>query len=117
MKPHKIFEDDTSKQLWKQIRDAQIYIHKELDKEITKQLILRVIDMDLLPVLIYPEREPSGVMPMHYSKKKDYQINIHTPIPKLQLFSVDQYVSVFKCEENEFWDALKSMKERVGNLD
>ena len=127
----KIFDDKTSKDLYKQIRETQTYLYKELDKSITKKLILRVLEMDLLPVLVYPERE-LNIMPMHYSRIRDEQVNIHTPIPDVRLFTLEEWCTVPKVmdrtrypdlsvwrkeQEEDFKIALKHMKEMVTKLD
>ena len=118
MKMNKIFDDEASESLRKQIREVNIYLHKELDKEIIKQLLLKALERNLLPILEYPEREQ--VLPMHYSKKRGYQINIHLPIPKLVLYSVEEFIDRKKVvpskkeeQRSEFTKMVSDMKERV----
>lgn len=123
---NKIFDDKDSQNLHKQIREAQTYIHKELDKSIMKQLILRIMEKGYLPVLEYPVRLTQYAMPMHYSRQQDHQINIHTPIPNVRLYTKQEYedIPILKDPNEEmeekprigFDELLEDMKQRVEKL-
>lgn len=126
MRFNKIFDDKDSQNLRKQIREAQTYIHKELDKSIMKQLILRIMEKGYLPVLEYPVRLELHTMPMHYSKQQDHQITIHTPIPNVRLYTKQEYedIPILKGPDEEteektrieFDELLEDMKQRVEKL-
>ena len=113
----KIFDDKDSELLYKQINDAQSYLYKELDKSITRQLLLKIAERGLLPVLSYPVRENQYISPMSYSKQYDKQINIHTPIPQLELYTDGEYLEKFDAAPMEHHILLKAFKERVEKLD
>ena len=127
MNINNVFDDKESKNLRKQIREVQTYIHKELDKSITKQLILRIIEKDYLPILDYTVQMTPNTLPMSYSKKGNYQINIHTPIPHVRLYTRQEYedTPILKdadeIEELEprpsFDEVLEDMKQRIDLLD
>ena len=115
MKINEVFKDKISQSLWKQIQNAQEYLFKELDKNITKQLILRIVEKGYLPVLEYPLRENPFIFPMNYSEQRDQQINIHTPIPTLKLYSKNDYPKTF--DSLTFDKLLEDFKQRVEKID
>ncbi len=113
----KVFDDEASKGLKKQIRKAHEYLYEKQDKHITRQLLLRILEMDLLPVLEYPEQS-QDVLPMHYSRKTDFRVSLHMPLPKVVLLSIDEYVKPSSLEHEaaqreEFKEALELTKKRV----
>jgi len=116
MKFNKVFDDEVSKSLYKQIHKVSTYIHEQLEKSVTKQLLLRVLERNLLPILVYPEREPM-VMPMSYSQQRDRQVNIHSPIPELKLLNVREYCELFDDGLESFHNQIYQMKQRVEKLD
>ena len=116
MRINKIFDDSATKSLQKQITEASLYLHEKLEKNITKQLLQRILERGYLPILEYPERQQL-VMPMSYSQQKDKQINIHTPIPKLILFTKEEYCTKFKAHPDEFDKSIQDMWSRIENND
>ena len=117
MEFNKIFDDTDSDNLYKQIRDAQNYIHKELEKHISKELLLRILEKDLLPLLVYPDKITENAMPMWYSQGKA-QIDIHTPKPDVKLLTVKEWIGFTGVGGTEsFYDMIKRMKENVEKLE
>lgn len=124
---NRIFEDKDTKNLRKQIQEAGEYLNKEIDKSIVKQLLLQVLEKGYLPILDYPVRITPHTLPMHYSKQRDHQINIHSPIPKVRLLSKREYEDrpilkdAGEREEQEprpsFDELLADVKRRVEKLD
>ena len=94
MKINKLFNDELTKQLNKQIREVNSYLYKKLEKQVVKQLLLKVLEKKLLPILFYPIRE-QGIMPMWYSQGET-QVNIHVPVPELKLLTMDEAVEIFE---------------------
>ena len=117
MEFRKIFDDTKSEQLYKQIHDAQTYIYTELEKSISKKLILQVLEKKLLPVLIYPETDNNS-MPMWYSRNRDHQVNIHTPVPEVRILTVKEWVEFTGVgSPDSFYELIEDMKRRVEKID
>ena len=113
----KIFDDKDSQSLYKQIQDTQTYIYGELEKHISKELMLRVLEKNLLPVLVYPKKSTEGVMPMWYSKGPR-EINIHTPKPEVKLLNVDEWTTFTGVGGPEsFYEMIVTTMDRVKKLD
>ena len=114
MRVNKLFEDELSQQLRKQVSEVSSYINQELDKRIVKQLLLRLLDKKLLPILIYPEREQPNIMPMWYSSGPR-QLTIHTPVPEVKLLTWDEAVVQFESIEtaNRLFENLKEAVEKL----
>jgi len=113
----KIFTDKDSENLYKQMREAQEYISNELEKHISKELMLRVLEKNLLPILVYPDRSTEGAMPIWYSKEK-HQINVHTPKPEIKLLTVDEWASFTGVGGPEsFYEMIVKTMDKVKKLD
>ena len=112
----KIFDDTKSEQLYKQLHDAQSYVSDKLEKHISKELLLRVLEKNLLPVIVYPEKD-NNIMPMWYGSSKN-QITTHTPKPEVQLLTVEEWHSFTGVGGDEsFYEMIVRMMDNVKKLD
>jgi len=113
MNSKKIFDDDKSRELFEQIENVNNYLSEELDKHINKEILLRVLEKNLLPVLIYPERKNQHIIPINYNKRL-HEINIHMPKPDVRLFSEKEYAEFFGLNETKsFYEQITVMIERI----
>ena len=117
MEFRKIFTDKDSEGLYKQLRGVNEYISKELEKHISKELMLRILERNLLPVLVYQDKREEGIMPMWYSKGPR-EINIHTPKPEVKLLDVDGWAKFTGVGGPEsFYEMIVKTMDAVKKLD